>query len=320
MENANQDEKTRKKILDDAIFLHNEALHAYSIYLVIETLVRCARKYGEEMCVSPYFYSSFYSLGTEHIFMAITKCCDSSGNENNICIHSLLTCCEKNMHLFPPMMLYRYENDTQDTQIPYSIYVKKSLKLLYEGFLKGESSVQMPEDFVKEMRRIDKFWLGVENPNSTNNFKRMEGDFQCLFHFLEGALKERASTIQNTRMYRNKIIAHNDRKADEWLNELRKDKENARWERIEDVLLILMNLTDLIVSALRNEKNFFSIMPFDTGDEKKDAVIRFKTAYGSAGDIEKTLLFVRQAIVEYPPLLEEHLNAQFEAAMRKDNK
>lgn len=64
------------------------------------------------------------------------------------------------------------------------------------------------------------------------DLSKIDGDFQSLFYFLKGALEDHRVAIENIRKYRNKVIAHNDRKADELLKEQRDDKEYVRWEQI----------------------------------------------------------------------------------------
>lgn len=182
-------------ILKKAEKLYQEAFNANAYYIILKQYQENSEKYNAEMRLSPAFYHTVYNALQVACFMELAKLYDTS--RDVFCIGSLIKECKNSLSLFPE---YRAIEDYEIGGQKYTFHIP------YQHELRKEEECFF-EDQVKSQREI----LKLFDVHSTDELPvRVDLKFP---EFLELYYKRFCGLrrkLENIRVQRNKIYAHND--------------------------------------------------------------------------------------------------------------
>lgn len=274
---------TKEEILKMAEELYQEAFDANSYYLLMTQFGDNSKKYNSEFHLSPAFYSVVFNALQSACFMEIAKLFEK--DKKVFSIGSLVKECKNNLSFFPEYRAikeYEFDGQKYTFQIPY----QHTLKPNEECFFK---------DIVNSQREIFKLF----NVNSTDKSPVMVNlkfpEFLELYYKRFCGLSKK---MENIRVQRNKIYAHNDTvKLSGSENILKKNP--VYYADLRELIDFALDATKLIIACLTD-------------------VCR-ADSYNNINDWENTLMFAKLGL-KYRDYDNEQQMKEFKEQLRSQKK
>lgn len=297
MKKRSQNDLIKEKIYREANLLYREAYAAIRINGMLERMISLAKEHEDAMCLSPYFYQTYYIMGSEYLYVQIVKCLEGYG-KTDISVDSLFRKCMKHLDLFC------YKRTEEYTPfIITGIYNPILLGSMGEKeHFQGQYSLEI-DDFLEEVYKkyfcVNKYDLGASSPFSLEKIaghNTLEGEFEYMLIFLIMAIIEKSPVIEQIKKYRNKVICHMDTRQHEIIADIKESETWATWKDIEIIFALILEFCSLIMQEL----NPGSEVGKNTKDQHKTDNMQFTgfakilTMLSCPADLETTLMVVRQ--------------------------
>ena len=222
-----KEEMDKEILIKYAKELQQEALNANTYYLIMQQYRKNRHVYAEEMEISPLFYQTIYEALFMACFMEIGKLYDNS--KNVVSIGFLLKQSEAKIELFPE---YRERSSADQRGIPYQHQLKPGEECFFEQQIERHRQLLRALNLsnVKEQVQVD-----LTFP-----------EFLKLYQLRLNAFSRK---IENIRVQRNKLYAHNDVHrimSDEALVE----RYSLSYQDIRELIELALDCTGLILGVL----------------------------------------------------------------------
>ncbi len=225
---------TRDNILKMAEKLYQEAFNANAYYTIMKQYQENYKKYDAEMCLSPAFYHTVYNALQVACFMELAKLYDKSSNV--FCIGSLIKESNNNLSLFPEYRLIEeceIDGQKYTFHIPYQHELKKEEERFFEAQAKSQREV-----------------LKMFDTQSTDTFPvRVDLKFSEFLGLYYKRFCGLSAKLENIRVQRNKIYAHNDSAQISGVDELIK-KKPVYYADLKELIDYALDVTRLIIACL----------------------------------------------------------------------
>lgn len=225
---------TRDDILKMAEKLYQEAFNANAYYIIMKQYQENYKKYDTEMRLSPAFYHTVYNALQVACFMELAKLYDKSSDV--FCIGSLIKESKNNLSLFPEYRLIE-EREIDGQKYTFHIPYQHELKKEEERFFEAQ---------IKSQREI----LKLFDTQSTATFPiRVDLKFSEFLELYYKRFCGLSVKLENIRVQRNKIYAHNDPAQILDFDEIVM-KSPVYYADLEELVDYALDVTRLIIACL----------------------------------------------------------------------
>lgn len=180
----------KEKLISLVEYFYQEAFNANSYYLILQQYLENRKKHHTEMQASPAFYAITYNALIEALFMNLAKIYDQQ--KGAIDIRQLLEICKKNIGFFP------------EYEINIPIDGEEHTETLLDQHIVKQNEKWYFKDEVETQNRISEA-LGFPGTPVVVNLT-----IEQYFDFFNKKICSLNPKIENLRVQRNKIYAHND--------------------------------------------------------------------------------------------------------------
>ncbi len=277
MDKIQKNDDKRQDIIDMAETLDSHARTAYSYYLILKQYTDAQSKYPNAMDMSPAFYQIVHSALRNACFMEVAKLYDASAGA--LSINNLLKECTANKDLFPK---YRHAETTDIDGKQYTFEIPFQRRLTpEEEAVWRKTSTEQQQKIADSQRKILSIFSAENEENISVSLDLSFEEFLDLNNILLNSMSKK---LENIRIQRNKIYAHNDRNT-----EKAEHDHMVFYQDIERLIDFAFDFVELILSIFTDEP--------------------LSRTYSNIGDWENTLEFTSLGL-EYQHIKnEERQNA-----------
>lgn len=226
----------KKIIINHANELYEQVLTANSYYSIIKQYGEYTNKYLREINHSPAFYSLAYLAFQNALFMELARIYDQSSGVINI--KYLIDECKRNYVIFPKYMC-EFEYDGEIIKIPHIHKIKREEECYYK-------------EYVEEQKQLYKAF-GLKDETSKSKIPiEIELTIEEYFDLFNKRYRGLKNKIENIRVQRNKIYAHNDKKLCFDFNDIKK-KNPIFYDDIGELIEYGFEVTKFVILCLSGE-------------------------------------------------------------------